>query len=133
VAPGADLVLQVEYAIDPELTDVTFGLLLHRSTDGLIVYDANFTPAELNISWPASAPRAGHRVQVAVDYHLKANVTRGHYHFDCHVWHNATQRILHRVTPAAQLNVHEQRTWAGIADLSVTPVTPSRLQTAVAP
>jgi lipopolysaccharide transport system ATP-binding protein len=124
VAPGADLVLQVEYSIQPSMTDLTFGLLLHRSTDGLTVYDANFTPAELNIDWSA-APRDGDAAQIVrVDYHLKANVTRGHYHFDCHVFHNATQRILHRVTPAAQVSVHEKRTWAGIADLGVRPVTP---------
>jgi lipopolysaccharide transport system ATP-binding protein len=132
VAPGAELVLQVEYDIDPSMTDITFGLLLHRSTDGLIVYDANFTPEELNIAWPKADGRASSPVRVRVDYHLKANVTRGHYHFDCHVFHNATQRILHRVTPAAQLNVHEKRTWAGIADLSVTPVTEARLQPVVA-
>ena len=134
VGPGAELILQVEYAIHPRMTDLTFGLLLHRSTDGLTVYDANFTPSEVGIEWDRSggAPNptlvAARPVTVRVDYHLRANVTRGHYHFDCHLFHNATQRILHRVTPAAQLRVHEQRTWGGVADLSVKPVACACLQ-----
>ena len=135
VAPGAALILQVEYAIQPGASDLTFGLLLHRSTDGLTVYDANFTPAELGIesrpSGRLTAPaESGDAMSVSVDYHLRANVTRGHYHFDCHVLHNATQRILHRITPAAQLSVHEQRTWGGVADLAVAPVAHQCLEAA---
>jgi lipopolysaccharide transport system ATP-binding protein len=134
VGPGTDLVLQVEYSIQPSMTDLTFGVLLHRSTDGLTVYDANFTPAEVGIDLRTLSPgedTSGPR-RVRVDYQLRANVTRGHYHFDCHVFHNATQRVLHRITPAAQLSVHEKRTWAGIADLDVRPVTQQQLQTAIA-
>ena len=46
-----ELVLQVEYVLQPSVTDLTFGVLLHRSTDGLTVYDANFLAAELDIDW----------------------------------------------------------------------------------
>ncbi len=58
---------------------------------------------------------------MVVDYRLRANVTRGLYHFDCFVFDDATQTSLHRINPAAKLTVHEERTWSGIADLSVTP------------
>ena len=114
VAPGTDLTLTVTYTVHGPTTGLTFGLLLHRSTDGLVVYDGNFEPSEMGMtSWAVG--------EMVVDYRLRANVTRGLYHFDCHVYDNATQTFLHRVTPAAKLTVHEERTWSGIAHLSVTP------------
>jgi lipopolysaccharide transport system ATP-binding protein len=121
VAPGTDLTLTVTYAVHGPTAGLTFGLLLHRSTDGLVVYDANFDPSEIGLA-PSSDG------EMVVDYRLRANVTRGLYHFDCHVYDNATQRFLHRLTPAAKLTVHEERTWEGIAHLSVTPFGHSLLE-----
>jgi lipopolysaccharide transport system ATP-binding protein len=114
VAPGTDLTLSVTYAVHGPTAGLTFGLLLHRSTDGLTVYDGNFEPGEIGMASSAQG-------EIVVDYRLRANVTRGLYHFDCHVYDNATQAFVHRITPAAKLTVHEERTWAGIAHLSVTP------------
>ena len=58
---------------------------------------------------------------MVVDYRLRANMTRGLYHIACHVYDDAKPTFLHRVTPAATLTVHEERTWPGIAHLPVTP------------
>ena len=79
-----------------------------------MVYDANFEPGEIGMTSSAAG-------EMVVDYRLRANVTRGLYHFECHVFDDATQTFLHRFNPAAKLTVHEERTWSGIADLSITP------------
>ncbi|PYQ94417.1 MAG: ABC transporter ATP-binding protein [Acidobacteria bacterium] len=114
VTPGTDLTLSVTYGVHGPTAGLTFGLILHRSTDGLVVYDANFEPGEIGMTSSAAG-------EMVVDYRLRANVTRGLYHFECHVFDDATQTFLHRFNPAAKLTVHEERTWSGIADLSITP------------
>jgi ABC-type polysaccharide/polyol phosphate transport system ATPase subunit len=132
-APGADLTLRVEYSVNSTDHDLTFGLLLHRSTDGLIVYDANFTREDFDLRAVTQMRRAatdGSSNVIAIDYHLRANVTRGLYHFELHILDNVTQRFIHRVSPAAHLTVHEQRTWAGIADLAVRPAVCPQLEIA---
>ncbi len=125
VPPGTQLRLRVTYLFADAPDDLTFGLVLYRSTDGLRVYDANFTPAELSAA-TAIAQSRDQPQTFAVDFNLHANVTRGQYHFECHVFHNPSQQFFARVAPAAHLAVHELRTWAGVADLGAEP-SPSRL------
>lgn len=117
--PGAALTLQVDYDLTATPSGLTFGVLLRRSTDGLVVYDGHFTPDEMGIRLiEPSAGRGPVRVRVA--YRLAAHVTRGFYHFECFVFH--VGQYLHRVAPAAHMSVDESRTWGGIADLAVRPV-----------
>jgi hypothetical protein len=79
-----------------------------------VVYDGNFYGEELH----RTEIRKGE--PMVVDFHFRANLTRGHYHLECHVQHTPTQRFIGRVRPAANLSVQETRTWAGVADLAVT-------------
>jgi hypothetical protein len=59
---------------------------------------------------------------MAVDFHFRAHLTRGQYHFGCHVYDLATQTYTDRVCPTGILTVEEDRTHSGIADLQVEPV-----------
>jgi hypothetical protein len=114
VAPGTDLTLRVTYRSRSAVSDYSLGFLLHRSNDQLVVYDGNFDCREL--ARPVIQPGE----PLVVDFHFRANLTRGHYHLECHIQHAPTQRFLGRVRPAANLSVHETRTWAGVADLDVS-------------
>jgi ABC-type polysaccharide/polyol phosphate transport system ATPase subunit len=115
VAPGTPLTLSVGYRVNRPISDITFGLILYRTSDQLVVYDGNFTSKELGLDGlPAGA-------QFGIDFHVRAHLLRGQYHFECHVHHNPTRRFLSRVGPVGSLTVHETRTYAGVADLDVVP------------
>jgi Wzt C-terminal domain len=114
--PGASLVIRVTYRIRQRLENVTFGMLLHRSTDLLTVYDGNFTLDDLGLTSVAAGTR------MVVDFPVRANLVRGQYHFEFHVYHNATNEFLSTLTPAGLLTIEETRTFGGVADLDVTPV-----------
>jgi len=109
--PGTPLRVWVDYRVNAPIEDVHFGLILQRSTDALVVYDAGFHGHELGFE----RFEPGQTFRIAYD--VTANVTRGQYHFHCHVFHNATSRFVARANPAAHLRVDEVRTYAGIADL----------------
>jgi lipopolysaccharide transport system ATP-binding protein len=114
IRPGAALTLRVGYKVNSAVTDVTFGLLLWRTSDLLMVYDGNFTAEELGVS----TLRSG--AAFLIDFRFRANLVRGQYHFECHVYHNPTQRFLTRVSPVGALTVQETRTYGGVADLDVS-------------
>ncbi len=113
VAAGADLSLKVQFDSDETFDDLTFGFIVYRSHDNLVVYDANLTGDEVGI------PRIGPGLQVAAEFRFCAHLTRGLYHVACHVFHNPTQRFLGRLSPAAVFSVSETRTWTGVANLDV--------------
>jgi hypothetical protein len=113
VVPGTPLVLEVTYESRETLDDFHFGVVAFRSTDGLVVYDGNFEPHELGLT------RLEAGVPVTLRYGLSANLTRGQYHLECHVFDNAANRHAGRLTPAAMLRVDETRTHSGVADLGV--------------
>ena len=115
-AAGARLTLRVHYLAHAAVRNLLLGFLAFRSNDGLPVYDANFGSSELQIG----PLRTGE--QVAVDFHFRAHLTRGQYHFGCHVYDLATQSYTDRVCPTGILTVEEDRTHSGIADLQVEPV-----------
>jgi hypothetical protein len=116
VSPGMPLTLSVAYRVNRPISDITFGVILYRTSDQLVVYDGNFSSKELGLDGqPAGA-------QFGVDFHLHAHLLRGQYHFECHVYHNPTHRFLSRVGPVGSLTVHETRTYGGIADLAIVPV-----------
>ena len=73
----------------------------------LLVHHANYTPEELGI--PALVPGT----KFTVEYYFRANLTRGHYFLNCHVFHNPTQSFLSRFSPAGTFSVHEVADLAG--------------------
>jgi lipopolysaccharide transport system ATP-binding protein len=117
VKPGGHLTLRVQYLPKETFSDVTFGFLLYRSTDQLVVYDGHFEGAEVG----QAVLRKDE--PFTVDFNFRAHLTRGHYHLECHVYNNLTQVFLARVVPIANFAVQETRTYKGIADLDVVPIT----------
>ena len=114
VTPNTPLELRVSYAASESIQDLTFGFLIHRCTDGLVVYDGNVRGSEVGVSGLS----AGQTVTIAFGF--RAHLTRGLYHIECHVLHNPTRRFLARLRPAAVMTVDEQRTYAGIADVELS-------------
>jgi hypothetical protein len=108
--------LRVKYRARAPLSDFTLGFLVHRSTDGLIVYDGNFNGLELGLESLAVGETA------VVDFGFHAHLRRGQYHLDCHGLHNPTHTILGRLCPAGIFGVHETHTRDGVADLTVRPI-----------
>jgi lipopolysaccharide transport system ATP-binding protein len=116
VPPGEPLVLRATFEPKTSARDVTFGFLVYRSTDNLLVYDGHFTNAEIGIrEIIADKP-------FQVDFHFRANLPRGHYRVGTRIYDNILQRFLAEVCPPATFGVQELQTWAGIAHLDVRPV-----------
>lgn len=115
VAPGADLNLRATFAPTVAARAVTFGLLVYRSTDNLLVYDGHFTNAEIGL--PAIVPGQSFEV----DFRFRANLTRGHYRVVTRIYDNILQDFLAQVCPPSTFVVEELQTWAGIAHLDVRP------------
>jgi ABC-type polysaccharide/polyol phosphate transport system ATPase subunit len=114
VNPGAELTLRVRYQALTALHDVTFGLVLRRTSDLLVVYDGNFSAKELDVGGLGPGDR------FTIDYRFRAHVVRGQYHFQTHVYHNPTQKVLASVEPAGAFAVQETRTFQGVADLEAS-------------
>jgi lipopolysaccharide transport system ATP-binding protein len=122
-APHALLKLRVTFSAAAAVEDVTFGFLVHRSTDNLLVYDANVPGNEIAV------PSLGAREQITVDFCFRAHVSRGQYHLECHLLHNPTRRFLTRLRPAALLTIDEDRSYAGVVDLELEAVVVERTET----
>ena len=118
--PGASLRLHVTFSPTVDARDVTFGFLLFRSTDNLLVYDGHFTNAEIGMA----SIKAGE--PFAIDFRFKANVTRGHYHIATRIYDNILQRFHAIVSPPVVFSVDELQTWDGIAHLDVRPTAVTR-------
>ena len=113
VAPGDSLDLTATYVTNHDVSDITFGFYMYRSTDQLMVYDGNIHGREIGVDRLV----AGH--ETTVHFRFKAHLTRGHYHIGLHVIRNATAQFLARLEPAGILAVDEARSNAGVADLSL--------------
>ncbi len=116
IAPGTPLTLSVNYRVNRPISDITFGVILYRTSDLLVVYDGNFASNELGLDGQPAG------TEFDIDFHLHAHLLRGQYHFECHVYHNPTHRFTSKVGPVGSLTVHETRTYAGVADLGIVPV-----------
>jgi lipopolysaccharide transport system ATP-binding protein len=116
VPPGEALVLRTTFEPKTDARDVTFGFLVYRSTDNLLVYDGHFTNAEIGLR-EIVAGKPFH-----VDFHFRANLTRGYYRVLTRIYDNILQRFHAQVCPPATFAVQELQTWAGIAHLDVRPV-----------
>lgn len=118
VAAGAALTLRVAYVASQTVDDVTFGFMLYRSIDRLVVYEATFAGEELGIV----GTDAGDRFEI--DFRFRAHLSSGQYHVECYTLHTPTHHFMSRLSPAALITVHESRTCRGVADLqlNVSPV-----------
>lgn len=99
-------------AVEP-IEDVTFGVIVHRSTDGFVMFDGNVPGADAGVTRLSSGAPA----TVAFDF--RVHLSRGQYHLELHVLHNPTRRFLARLRPAASFTVDESRTFSGVVDLEL--------------
>ncbi|MCC7009103.1 MAG: ABC transporter ATP-binding protein [Acidobacteria bacterium] len=114
VSPGQRLRLAVEFTNGVPLSELALAFRVLRSTDQLLVYDGQFSQAELGLV--LDSPGA-----FRIDFAFDVNLTRGQYYIDLLVGHSGSQRQLARMTPAGYLTVSETRTWGGVADLDARP------------
>lgn len=115
VAPGASLAFSLRFRAVQALSAYRVAFRVYRSTDGLPVYDASWTGEELGVSTLADGDT------LTVEFGFRANLARGHYHVAFHAYHDPTASFLVHTRPAAVFTVEEERTYAGVADLDVTP------------
>ena len=120
VSPGTPLRLDVALDVVRPSPDVelSLGVTLHRSYDGLLVYDGAFGGRECGIDFAHPGP-------AHVRFALHPHVTRGLYHLGVHVYDPAVRGVVARVEHAATIAVGEARSYAGIADLGIVPLTSS--------
>jgi ABC-type polysaccharide/polyol phosphate transport system ATPase subunit len=112
VPSGSSLRLTVRCEARVPLDDVTFGFLVHRSTDHLLVYDGNIHRREL-----APLPLEG---GFSVDFGFSPHVVRGHYYVSVHIMDNPSQTFVLPKQPCATFAVNERRSWGGVADVELT-------------
>jgi homopolymeric O-antigen transport system ATP-binding protein len=109
---GASLRLRLECEVRRPLPDLTFGFIVYRSTDHLIVYEGDVIADEIGID----STRVGSQ---ALDFTFNANLTRGHYHVECYVLHLPTHQYVSRLAPAAMFSVHDEGSCRGVADIAL--------------
>jgi hypothetical protein len=113
VPPGTRLTLELSLLPRAEFHNVTFGFLIYRASDNLVVYDMNFDGVGLGVV------RLSPDVPLRVQFSFLAHLTRADYYLEVHVSHNPTQRFLVRRAVGA-FAVDEMETWAGIANVFAT-------------
>jgi lipopolysaccharide transport system ATP-binding protein len=111
VAPGQPLRLRARISIREQLDDLTFGFILYRSTDQLIVYEGNVPDHRVGFDRTPT--------ESVIEFAFNANLTRGQYHVELYVLHNPTHEYLCRLVPAVLFSVHEEVTCRGVADLQL--------------
>ena len=114
LAPSEKLRLRVDYAAAAAVRDVTFGFMLYRSTDRLIVYEGNFPDHEVGIR----PLKTGDRFSVCFEF--SAHLARGEYFIECYVLHNPTHTFMSTLSPAAMFSVEEMRTCRGVVDIGLS-------------
>jgi len=112
VGPRTPLTLSMNFHFAEPMRELTFCLVVRRTTDSLVVYDGNFTTQELGIE----EVEAGETLHVTFDH--VAHLTRGQYAYTVGVFdqRQARQRLW---APPVGVRVDEYRTWSGVADLDV--------------
>jgi len=126
VRPGTRLDLHVTARSTEPLDDVTFGLVIYRSTDQLVVYNGNIHRRDLGS--PGAFVGA-----FSLDLQFRAHLVRGHYYLTIHVFHNPTQTFLVAPHQVATLSVQENRSWAGVADVEFSASLRSARELPIAP
>ena len=115
VSSFAPLVLDVDFEFAERFSRLMFSLVLYRATDGLIVYDGNFSTAELGIEEIS----AGQRLNLSFEHTVP--LTRGQYAYEIIVYEPGEASFRLRAMPVAGVRIDEYRTYDGVADLRVRP------------
>jgi lipopolysaccharide transport system ATP-binding protein len=110
VPSGTRLTLELSLLPRSDVENITFGFLIYRASDNLVVYDVNFDGADLG------AARLRHDDPVHLQFSFLTHLTRGDYYLEVHVCHNPTQGFLVR-RPVGAFAIDEMQTWAGIANV----------------
>jgi lipopolysaccharide transport system ATP-binding protein len=118
VAPGVPLRFRVVARATEILDDVTFGFVIYRSTDQLVVYNGNVHRRELG-------PTDMFRGTFTLDFDFRAHLVRGHYYLSVHVFHNPTQTFFIPPQQLATLAIQEQRSHGGVADVEFSASVPA--------
>lgn len=114
LAPGEAVELEVDCVADQASRDVIFGVMVHRSTDRLLLYEGHFTNDELGM------PRFEAGDAFTLNFDFAANFVRGEYFVECWVLHSPTHMYWSVLSPAALFSVDESRTTRGIVDIGLT-------------
>ena len=115
VEPFTPLRLDVDLTFEQRFDHLTFALVLYRATDGLIVYDGNFSNEDLGI--PETHP--GQTLRVSFEHTVP--LTRGQYAYELIVHDPREAQFRLRAMPVAGIRVDEYKSYAGVADLRVRP------------
>jgi lipopolysaccharide transport system ATP-binding protein len=111
--PGESIRLDVDVALDEPVSDLTFGLRVFRSTDRLLVYEAQLSQSDLDLAPVEPAGR------FTLSFGFQVNLVQGEYFAECWVLHSPTHRFLSVLSPAAILSVTEARRHRGIANINL--------------
>jgi lipopolysaccharide transport system ATP-binding protein len=111
--PGTELTLHLKGESAVPLDDVSFGFLIHRSTDQLPIFSGAVHRRELAVS-------ASFGPEFSLAFTFRANLLRGHYYVSVHLLDNATQTYLVAPKQVAMLNIIEYRSLSGIVDIDLT-------------
>lgn len=112
IPAGTGLSFRVTGHTPQPLEDVTFGLIVHRSADQLVVYNGEMHRREIG---PASAFDG----EFCFDISFVANLARGHYTVSFYAYDTPTREHLIQVRRIAAITVSEHRTRSGIANLDM--------------
>jgi len=112
VDSGSQLDLRVSVTSLEPIDDVTFGFLVYRSSDQLLVYNGHIQSRDLG-------PPDRFMGDFVLDLTFRAHLVRGHYYITLHVLHNPTQDYLVPRRQVATISVHENRSRAGVADVDL--------------
>jgi len=113
IPAGSRLAFRVTGHSPQPLDDVTFGLMVHRSADQLLVYDGQIQRREIG-------PVTAFSGDFCLDLALMANLARGHYSVALYIYDNPTRRHLIAMRRIANISVAEHRARVGIAHLDMT-------------
>jgi len=114
VKPGDRLTLKATIDARSAVHDFVIAFRIVRSTDQLLVYDAHFPASDFGVSNLSDGGG------LTVDFDFRANLTRGQYQLETHLFDVESQRHLAWLRPAGLFAVEEHRTWGGVADVAAS-------------
>ena len=114
VEPFTPLRLDIDFDFKERFDHLTFALVLYRATDGLIVYDGNFSLTDLGVSAVEPGP-------LGLSFEHTVPLTRGQYAYEMIVHDPREAEFRLRAMPVAGVRIDEYVTYGGVADLRVRP------------
>jgi lipopolysaccharide transport system ATP-binding protein len=113
VPAGTEMTVHVAARSPKPLDDVTFGLIVYRTTDQLLVYDGNVHRRDLGTA-------DSFKGEFALDISFVTNLARGHYAVFFYAFDNPTRGALIHQRRVATFAVSETRSRSGIAHLPMS-------------